>query len=174
MRDLFNVEQAMRGNRDALQKIVEKYYPKIYNYIYYRVGKKETAEDLTQETFLHMTKCFHRFIPTAKFSTWLYKIAHNVLVDYFRSAKKMTDEIPELYEESKTAQVEQRIDIMNVLKQLSPEQMECIILYYYQNLKHRDIAMVLDIPVSTVKTRIRRGLAKCKKIMEEEGYHEIQ
>lgn len=173
MHDLLTVEQAKHGNRDALQNIVEKYYPKIYNYIFYRVGKKEIAEDLTQETFLNMTKSIHRFIPAAKFSTWLYKLAHNVTVDYFRSVRETTYEIPEFYEEAKTMQVEQKLDIMNFLKQLPQEQMECIILYYYQNLRHRDIAVILDVPVSTVKTRIRRGLSKCRKIMEKEGYNEI-
>ena len=85
MQDLLLVEQAKRGNREALQRIVEKYYQKIYTYICYRVGSKEAAEDLTQETFLHLTKSIQRFVPMAKFSTWLYQIAHNVIVDYLHS-----------------------------------------------------------------------------------------
>lgn len=166
MQDLLLVEKAKRGNREALQKIVEKYYQRIYTYICFRVGNKE-AEDLTQETFLQLTKSIQRFVPMAKFSTWLYQIAHNVVIDYLRAARPVTYELPEQVEEAKTEQIEQKVDVTAVLERLSPEQKECIVLYYFQNLKHREIAVVLDIPVSTVKTRIRRGLEQCKKMMTE-------
>lgn len=168
MQDLLLVEQAKRGNRDALQKIVIKYYQKIYMYIYYRVGNRETAEDLTQETFLHLTKSIQSFVPMAKFSTWLYQIAHNIVVDYLRSVPDLAYEIPEQIEEAKTGQVEQQIDILAMLQRLSQEQRECIVLYYFQDLRQRDIADILGVPLSTVKTRIRRGLAHCKKIMMED------
>ena len=168
MKDLLLVEQAKRGNREALEKIVEKYYQKIYSYLYYRVGDRGAVEDLTQETFLHLTKSIHRFVPMAKFSTWLYQIAHNVAVDYLRSGRNLTYEIPEQAEEAKTDQVEQRVDILAALGRLPPEQRECIVLYYFQNLRQREIADILDIPVSTVKTRIRRGLEQCRKILSGE------
>lgn len=168
MQDLVLVERAKRGNREALQKIVEKYYQKIYAYIYYRVGNRETAEDLTQETFLRLTRSIHRFVPMAKFSTWLYQIAHNVVVDHLRSAPDLVYEIPEQVQEAKTGQVEQRVDILATLQRLPQEQRECIILYYFQCLRQKEIALILDIPLSTVKTRIRRGLEQCKKIMMED------
>lgn len=168
MKDIILAQKARNGNKEAFDQLVRRYYPQIYNYIYRRTDNKEFAEDLTQETFLKLTRAIGRYVPVAKFSTFLYRIAQNTLIDYYRSAKTELEEVPEQWEESKSGQVEDKIFMESILKRIPEEQRECLILYYYQQLKYKEIAMILQVPVSTVKTRVRRGLETCRKIMEQE------
>lgn len=168
MQEILLVQKARNGDREALGRLVKKYYSSIYNYIYRRTSNKEIAEDLTQEVFLKLTKSIGRYIPVAKFSTFLYRIAHNTVIDFYRTERARVEEMPEQWEESKSRQVENKVLIEAILKKLPEEQRECVILYYYQQLKYREIAMILQIPVATAKTRVRRGLENCKKMIEQE------
>lgn len=168
MKDIILAQRARNGDKEALDQLVRKYYPQIYKYIYRRTGHKELAEDLTQETFLKLTRAIGRYVPVAKFATFLYRIAQNTIIDHYRCAKTESEEIAEQWEEGEFGQVEDRILIESILKRIPIEQRECLILYYYQQLKYKEIAKILQIPVSTVKTRVRRGLEYCKKIMEQE------
>ena len=139
----------------------------IYNYIGYRVQDFSAAEDLTQDVFVKLTRHIHSYVPTASFSAFLYRIAHNTVVDYYRTIKH-TETIPEtLQAADPLPAAEARMDVERMLAKLSEEQRECIILYYLQGLTYREISLVLGIPIPTAKSRVQRGLAACKKIMEE-------
>ena len=94
MKEVLLISQAVRGNRKALEKLVRLYYEKIYNYIGYRVQDFSAAEDLTQDVFVKLTRHIHSYVPTASFSAFLYRIAHNTVVDYYRTTKH-TETIPE-------------------------------------------------------------------------------
>lgn len=167
MKEILLISRAVRGDRDALEQLVRIYYEKIYNYILFRVFDSCVAEDLTQDVFVKLTKNIHSYVPTSSFSAYLYRIAHNCLMDYFRTAKQ-TEEISEtqVAQDTLTA-VDAKLDVHRVLSTLPPEQRECIILYYLQELSYREIAQILNIPVPTAKSRVQRGLATCKKMMEE-------
>lgn len=180
MHDLFLIEQAKQGDRGALEQLVKKYYQQIYKYIYFKVSHKETAQDLTQEVFLKLTKSIHRYVAAAKFSTFLYQIAHNVIVDFYRGEKAVQEKQVVLEDgaevgrcDGKTSQVEAKVDLMTALSQLPEDYRECIILYYIGQLKHREIALIMDVPVSTVKTWIRRGLDQCKHILKSMDGFEV-
>ena len=167
MKEILLITRAVRGDRAALEDLVRLYYGKIYNYIFFRVCDQSLAEDLTQDVFVKLTKHIHSYVPTASFSSYLYRIAHNTMVDHFRSAKP-TEEIPENRAARDTlSQVDAKLDVARMLAALPAEQRECIILYYMQELTYREIAQILDIPIPTAKSRVRRGLAACKNMMEE-------
>ena len=137
--------------------------------MYYRVQDFSAAEDLTQDVFVKLTRHIHSYVPTASFSAFLYRIAHNTVVDYYRTTKH-TETIPEtLQAADPLPAAEARMDVERMLAKLSEEQRECIILYYLQGLTYREISLVLGIPVPTAKSRVQRGLAACKKIMEEKS-----
>ncbi len=166
MKEILLIGRAVRGDRNALEALVRLYYGKIYNYIFYRLQDKQTAEDLTQDVFVKLTKSIHLYRPTSSFSAYLYRIAHNTLVDYYRISVQ-TDEIPEdTTAPDSIAEVDAKLDAKQILAQLPNEQRECIELYYLQELTFREISEVLTIPVSTAKSRVQRGLAACKKMME--------
>ena len=89
------------------------------------------------------------------------------MVDYYRTAKP-SEEIPETKAApDELASVDAKLDVYAVLSALPPEQRECIILYYLQELTYKEISQILDIPIPTAKSRVQRGLAACKKMMEE-------
>ena len=167
MKEILLISRAVRGDGDALEKLVRLYYEKIYNYIFFRVYDPGLAEDLTQDVFVKLTRSIHSYVPVASFSAYLYRIAHNTMVDYFRTAKQR-EEIPETQAAPDLlSAVEAKLDVQAMLSVLPPEQRECIILYYMQELTYREIAEILEIPIPTAKSRVQRGLAACKKMMEE-------
>lgn len=167
MKEILLISRAVRGNREALEQLVRLYYEKIYNYILYRVMDCSLAEDLTQDVFVKLTKSIHTYVPAASFSAFLYRIAHNTVVDHYRTSKH-TEEISETILAADTlSQVEAKLDAQMLLAKLTEEQRECIILYYLQELSYREISQILGIPIPTAKSRVQRGLAVCKKLMEE-------
>lgn len=167
MKELLLIHLACRGDRDALERLVRMYYGKIYNYIFYRVSDRSIAEDLTQDVFVKLTRSIHDYIPMASFSAFLYRIARNTLTDYFRTAKPTEELQDTLPAQDKLAAVEAKLDVQMLLSRLPEEQRECIILYYLQGLTYREISGILGIPIPTAKSRVQRGLAACKKHMEE-------
>lgn len=167
MKEILLISRAVRGDRAALEQLVRLYYGKIYNYIVFRVCDPGLAEDLTQDVFVKLTKNIHSYVPTASFSSYLYRIAHNTVVDHFRTAKQ-TGQIPENRAAPDIlAAAEAKLDVQKMLAALPEQQRECIVLYYIQELSYREISRILDIPIPTAKSRVQRGLAACKKMMEE-------
>ncbi|HJA66243.1 MAG TPA: RNA polymerase sigma factor [Candidatus Mediterraneibacter cottocaccae] len=179
--------QAAQGDRSALESLVRQYYDAIYNYIFQRVRSRETAEDLTQDVFVKLTACISSYRPLASFSAFLYRIAHNQVIDYYRTCRTavpLKDSRPEeaasensfsvpLSESARRLQdpahhTEEKLLVEAMLSRLTPEQRECILLYYFHGLTCREISLVLDAPVPTVKSRVRRGLKSCRKWLEEE------
>ncbi|MBR1702909.1 MAG: RNA polymerase sigma factor [Lachnospiraceae bacterium] len=167
MTEILLIRRAVRGDRASLERLIRLYYEKIYNYICFQTRDPNIAEDLTQDVFLKLVRNIHSYVPTASFSSYLYKIAHNTIIDYFRTARP-TEEIHENQIVSDSlAAVEAKITVQGLLTRLSEEQRECMILYYMQELTYREIAQILDIPIPTAKSRVQRGLTACKKMMEE-------
>src|SRR5690554_1016607 len=79
--------QAQAGNAAAMTAIYERYRPRIYRYLYYRLGHQQTAEDLTADVFVRMLEALPRYRPgAAPFQAWLYRIARNLAVDHLRQA----------------------------------------------------------------------------------------
>ena len=154
MREVLLIRRAVRGSREALEELVRLYYEKIYNYIFYRVMNESQAEDLTQDVFMKLTRTIHTYVPTASFSSFLYRIAHNTVIDHYRTMKH-TEELQEIIsEEDSMAQIEVKTDIEMVLSKVSEEQRECIILYYLQELSYREISIILGIPIPTAKSAL--------------------
>lgn len=167
MKEILLISRAVRGDREALGQLVRLYYEKIYNYILFRVCDQNLAVDLTQDVFVKLTKNIHSYVPAAPFSSYLYRIAHNTIVDHFR-AEKQTEQIPEnRAAPDALSAVDAKLDVQRILAALPEQQRECIILYYLQELNYREISQILDIPIPTAKSRVYRGLAACKKMMEE-------
>lgn len=168
MKELLLISRAVRGDREALEQLVRLYYGKIYNYIFYRVMDKSHAEDLTQDVFVKLTRSIHAYLPTVSFTAYLYRIAHNTVVDHYRTTREEEDLSETVPAPDAYSGIEAKVDVQTMLLRLPPQQRECILLYYIQELTFREISQVLNIPIPTAKSRVQRGLAACKKMMEEE------
>ncbi len=167
MKEFLLVSRAVRGDREALEQLIRLYYEKIYDYVSFHVRDLGAAEDLTQEVFLKLVRSLPGYVQTGSFTAYLYRIARNTVIDYART-ERPGEALPE---ETPAADafpaVDARLIVEALLRQLPEEQRECVILYYIRGLRYREIASVLEIPVSTAKSRVARGLAACKKKLEE-------
>ena len=179
------IQRAIAGDERAYAEIVERYRPQIFNLIIRMVRTREEAEDLTQETFI---KAFHSllsFNAEYAFSTWLYKIAVNNCIDFFRKKRLLTTSIDtpivakdgelqrELPDEgdrspdSGLIEQEHKNYIQAAIDSLPVKYREAIVLRHVHDKSYEEISAVLQIPIGTVKVRIFRALEMLKRKLRD-------
>jgi RNA polymerase sigma-70 factor (ECF subfamily) len=172
------VEAFQNGDAAAFDTLLGRWDLKIRGAIYRLVGPHEDVRDLCQETFLKAYRGLGGFKKEARFSSWLYQIAVNVCRDRQRRRRGRTlvslDELEanEARVPSASALVEGR-DLSRLVaaavEALPADQREVIVLKEYQGLTFLEIADTLDLPISTVKTRLYRGLGQLRQRLERQG-----
>lgn len=148
----------MRNSDDqAIEDFVRKYYPMILKYCHLHIQDMGYAEDLTQETFARFFRTLHQYQHYGKAANYLYVIAGNLCRDYHRKpAEILMEELPEqpVYQ---METLDLRMDIHRALEQLPSELREVTILYFFQDVKQKEIAKILGIGLPLVKYRIKRA-----------------
>jgi len=177
------VEDFQGGDPRAFDILVSRWDRKIQGAIYRIMGPEEDARDLCQETLLKAYRALGTFKKEARFSSWLYQIALNVCRDRLRRRKSRPqvslDELMEVGEIAPAVRGPSPLDLVEAsdlsrtvaaaVESLSPEQREVVVLKEYQGLTFLEIAQVLDVPISTVKTRLYRGLGQLRQRLERQG-----
>ncbi len=176
------VEACLAGEESAFDVLLGRWEKRIRGAIYRIVGSDDEARDLCQEAFLKAYKSLRSFKQEARFSSWLYQIALNLCRDRIRRRRGKTmvilDELEEggaampvagptaldLLQERDTSRL-----VAQAIEALPDEQREVIILKEYEGLTFLEIAHVLEVPISTVKTRLYRGLDQLRSRLEREG-----
>ena len=177
------VEAFQRGDTAVFDILVERWDRKIQGAIYRVVGPSEDARDLCQEAFLKAYRGLGTFKKDARFSSWLYQIALNVCRDRLRrrrgrhlvsfddmdeaSQAASTPSVPTPLQLAEASDLSDRV--ARAVAELPPDQREVIVLKEYQDLTFAEIADVLELPLSTVKTRLYRGLVQLRERLEHEG-----
>jgi RNA polymerase sigma-70 factor, ECF subfamily len=168
------IQDALKGDDRAYQKLMEKYHDAIYNFIYRMVHDREQVEDLTQEAFIKAFASLKSFNEEFAFSTWLYKIATNNSIDYIRKKKlqmysidkpieskdsDFTFELPdETAEADKDLITDQRARLIREAIGQLPEKYRMVIqLRHAEERSYEEIAKVLRLPIGTVKAHIFRA-----------------
>ena len=173
MEDRKLIREIQKGNKELLNVIAEKYYDDIYRFCCFQTGNPVQAYDLAQETFLKFIRMADRY-QYRNLKGYLLTIARNCCIDYYRENARSipgVDEFPEEgREDERLAGLELRECILQAIQQLPPEQREAVVLYYYYDIKLREIAQMTQTGVSTVKSRIRQGKLKLKRWIEEEEF----
>lgn len=167
------IRRIQEGDADSFQTLIEKYYDEVFGFCCFLTGDREAAYDCTQETFLKVTRYIGTYREQNKFKGYLFSIARNACNDYFRGKRpeypdedgmeKVADN-KDFAKNSETAWV-----LQEALKKLPKFQREVIVLKYYHGFKIKEIAQLLSIPMATAKSRLRQGMMKLKKILEEGG-----
>lgn len=166
------------GDEHAFARLVERHLSVVYTYAVRFAGQSD-AEDITQETFLKAWKNIRRYSSTtARFKTWLMRIARNTAIDYLRKRKSIplsffedTDgnflDIADegALPEELTSEAYDAREIERALKDLPPNYREIITLYYDKDLTLQETAHILDIPLNTAKSRFRRALMSLRKVL---------
>jgi RNA polymerase sigma-70 factor (ECF subfamily) len=168
------VAAALGGSEEAFHQIVERFQRPVFSLIARMVGDPATAEDLAQETFLKAFRRLATYDPERRFSSWLFKIAHNTTLDHLRRRGPQTVTLePEDEEGGGLAAVladdslrspetaAQRGDLAAALGAavgaLRPEYREIVLLRYQEGLAYQEIAEVAGLPLGTVKTHLHRA-----------------
>jgi RNA polymerase sigma-70 factor (ECF subfamily) len=169
-RDL--VATAAQGLEGGFEELVRRYQRPISAYVYRMVGDYDCALDLTQEIFIKIYASLSRYRPEFKFSTWIYKIAHNAAIDHLRrnagrerSINGGTESEPQqlaieskgLSPEQQSEREERRIEIESVVRLLPTAYRELIVLRHSQDLTYEEIVEVTGLPLGTVKNRLFRA-----------------
>ncbi|MBN1464681.1 sigma-70 family RNA polymerase sigma factor [candidate division KSB1 bacterium] len=179
------IDQALAGEQKAYTDIVDRFRDQIYHFIYRMVKDKAQAEDLTQETFIKAFRALASFNSDYAFSTWLYKIAANNCIDYFRKKKLATSSlnmpvkvkdgelqrdfpVEECGPETELISKEQTSHIRIAIDALPEKYKQAIILRHSQDKSYEEIAEQLEIPLGTVKVRIFRAREMLKSRLKEQ------
>lgn len=156
-----------------LESLYRANFQKVYNYVYYRLLDPELAEDMTSMVFVKAVEHFDQFDPSkASFSTWVMRIAHNTLVDYYRTRKVNTalDELGEhepVCEDDYPALDDHAKEVARLLSFVSEEDRELVFLKYHEDKRNIEIARMLGMNPATVATRLRRALATMREHANE-------
>lgn len=180
-RDLVRLYQ--KGEEQAITELITRYKQKIFTSIFFLVRKQELAEDLFQETFIKIITSLRekRYNEEGKFLPWAIRIAHNLVIDYFRKERHMpmqrdTEEysifdympqrsrnaVEEIIYEEKINKVRQLIE------RLPFEQREIVIMRQYAGLSFKEISKILNININTALGRMHYAILKLREIIQEE------
>ncbi len=163
------IAQCIDGNWQNFDKLYDHYLPKIYQFTYYRIRHKQTAEDLTSTIFLKAVKGLPTFRSNeAPFGAWLYRIARNTVIDHTRTHKP-TQDLETVYDlASKEDIADKANDAINLeavragLSKLSEIQREVLIMRVWDELTHREIGEILDITEGNAKVIFSRAIDNLK------------
>jgi len=168
------VVQAVNGNTDAFGELYIIFVEKIYRYIFYHVKSKTTAEDITGEVFLKAWRAIGSCRGKENtFSSWLYRIAHNQLIDEIRKRQRQPSLEIETVEtiSDKTAGVEgylEQQELLGVIDHLTSNQRQVIILKFIEGLDNREIANIMGKSEGAIRVLQMRALATLKKELTKE------
>ena len=175
MEKLFLVKRATKGDRQSFEKLMDIYFDRLCREAYIRCKYEEDVKEIVQETIYKAYRNIRSLKEPQYFKTWLSRILINVANDYLRN-KGMVD--LELDETSYVKEVviedkiEIKIDLYNAIDELEDKYKDAVILRYIDDLKIEDISKILDRPVNTIKTHLRKALKDMKKMLKEGYFNE--
>ncbi|MBL9208146.1 MAG: RNA polymerase sigma factor [Opitutaceae bacterium] len=163
------------GDLARLGDLFERHQQPLYGFFVRITGQRTASEDLVQLVFYRILKYRHTYRDEGKFSAWIYHLARKVAADHFRkhTSKAARDVEPEVVEalpdhspkpDEKAARNDDLALMQSALSQLPDEQREVLVLHRFQNLRHDEIARLLDCSVGAVKVRAHRALATLRDV----------
>ena len=178
------IAAALNGSALAWEKLVRRYESKIYNHGLRLMGNSSDAMDLMQDVFLGVYRNLHRFRGDAKFSSWIFRIAHNKAIDINRRKRLTTTQIrtsdqeelafldlvpgeTNIEPDNMVSEQQRNRQVISMLAKLPLEQRLVVELKMFQSQTFEEIANLQDISVNTAKTRFYTALKKLKVVSEE-------
>lgn len=166
-RDL--VIKAAEGSVDAFNLLVSRHEKRVFNYLLRIVGQREDALDLTQDVFLKAYQNLKKLSDVERFSPWLFRIAHNEAYSLLRRNRpdnaEMAFEPPTGDSRKGLYPLELNLAVERALTRLTPEQREAVVLKVFQGFKFEEMAEILDLPLSTIKSRLYSALELLKGVL---------
>lgn len=176
------IGQYLSGYEPALETIIRRHKNRVFAYILMVVKDKELAEDLFQDTFIKVINTFRsgQYKEEGKFIQWVMRIAHNLIIDYFRKAKRIpvienNDEY-DIFDKVRIPvdSVEEQLiidqihrDVKKLVDYLPREQKEVLVMRHYGDMSFKDIAEVTNVSINTALGRMRYALINLRKLVKE-------
>ncbi len=170
------VKKAQDGEADAFGLIYDVYLPKIYRFVFIKVSRKQDAEDLTHQVFLSAWQNIQNFqFQGFPFSSWLYRIARNAVIDHYRTKKPeesiefiAEEALPELSDFTKKIDLDFEISIVKkAILKLEEDQQNVIIMKFVNELSNKEIAGILEKSEGAVRVIQHRALKQLKEYIKE-------
>ncbi len=175
------------GSKSAFNKLVKRHQRTVINFFYKNLWDKSQAEDLAQELFLRLFKSAKNYQPQAKFTTFMYRIARNLLIDYYRTTRNKPSTVSlqggtgsgneddlQIIEtissdESAPGQHSESDEIgeaiQDAISRLPEDQRIVFIMGEFEQMQYKEIAKALDIPIGTVKSRMHAAFMKLRILL---------
>ncbi len=172
------VTAIVAGDQERFGELVDRYETKLVRYVVYLIHDQTAAQDVVQEAFIKAYRNLRGFNDKYKFSSWIYRIAHNEAMTYVRHEKHLDHdtEVETLDDTTPESTIIRQIDRailrdrMNIcLDKLDARYREVLMLQFYEGMKYDEIADVLHVPASTVGVWALRGKTKLRQLCEEKG-----
>ncbi|MCR5293906.1 MAG: sigma-70 family RNA polymerase sigma factor [Lachnospiraceae bacterium] len=170
-----NIDEALfpriaEGERAAFSELYQKTSGSVYAYAFSLLKNREEAEDVMQDTFLKLRGAAHLYKPMGKPFAFILTITRNLCLMQLRSRRKQADIPEEDFEKtlgsSEIGDQEDKLVLSAALKLLTQEELEITVLHAVSGMKHREIASLLDLPLSTVLSKYNRSLKKLRRELE--------
>ena len=180
--DALLVKNYVAGDERALGTLIERHQARIYNFIYSKINDRDVCDDVFQDTFVKVIKTLksNSYNEEGKFLPWVMRIAHNLVIDYFRKNKKMpmlreteefsifsimSDDVPNIEKQIITLQIEN--DLQKLIQELPDDQKEVLIMRMYQDLSFKEISEQTGVSINTALGRMRYALLNLRKVIEK-------
>ncbi|HEY2493371.1 MAG TPA: sigma-70 family RNA polymerase sigma factor [Paenibacillus sp.] len=179
------IHEIRQGHSEAYRILVDRHKSYIYTLIYRMVEHHETAEDLSQEVFVKLYRSMGLFRGDARFTTWLYRLALNVVIDHQRAQRRkpysvLIDKVGGWFSDAKEQPEEQLLhkeaqaDMLQMLSELPDKYRVILYLYHYKQLSYQEMSDATGLPIKTLETRLYRGKAMLKQKWLEVNHHESE
>lgn len=180
--DAVLVHNYINGDENALAILIKNHQSKIYGFIYSKIQDRDVCDDVFQDTFIKVIKTLksNSYNEEGKFLPWVMRIAHNLVIDYFRRNKKMpmlretkdfsifsilTDNSQNIEGEIISQQVEK--DLQKIVEELPNDQKEVLKMRLYQDLSFKEISELTGVSINTALGRMRYAILNIRKIIEK-------
>ena len=176
------VSDYISGNENSLEILIHKHKSKVYNFIFSKVFNRDIAEDIFQETFIKVIKTLKNGVykEEGKFLSWVMRISHNLIIDYFRKSNRMpkfeasddydifqfiTDNSPNA--ENNLIKNQVINDLQNLMTELPKDQKEVLDMRLYRDMSFKEIAEITGVSINTALGRMRYAIINLRKMIED-------
>ena len=169
------IRAAQAGDRSAFARLVERYWDRLYRWLYHLTRDRHAAEDLTQETFLRALAAVKTFRPGSNFRAWVFRIGHNNFVNQKRAERRTKHQLPEdaaapeLTTAEGTAENRETLEVVQrAVADLPPDFRAALLLRVYEGMSFREVAEALKTTEETARWRVFKARQKLMKVLSPE------
>jgi RNA polymerase sigma-70 factor (ECF subfamily) len=166
-------KRAAEGDRTAFAELLSAYYERIHAMAWRWCGSSHAADDVAQDVCVKLASAIRSFSGDATFSTWVWRITYNAAVDHLRRARRLSllgdhivEALIEIPSDLTQPNAEAGSDLWSAVRTLPPQQRDCVLLVYAEDMSHAEAAAVMELSEATVSWHLHQARKTLKKMLE--------